>query len=128
MTQLVTCNLVCRTSQDLAYIIGFSAIFLIFTSNLIINHQIFSTAYPVVNTLSSNDLEKFSIMPIKDTTHDFGPSFITTNPNNEEWRNRLCENTNQAGINIGIPFMCDPANNAQNENNNAQNENNNAHN
>ncbi|HYY86302.1 MAG TPA: metallophosphoesterase [Nitrososphaeraceae archaeon] len=67
-------------------------------------------------------------MPIKDTTHDFGPSFITTNPNNEEWRNRLCENTNQAGINIGIPFMCDPTNNAQNENNNVQNENNNAQN
>jgi len=108
----------------LGYIIGFSAIFLIFTSNLMTNHQIFSTAYPVINTLSFSDLEKFSIMPIKDTTRDFGPSFITTNPNNEEWKNRLCENTNEAGINIGIPFICDPANNTQNENNMQQNENN----
>jgi hypothetical protein len=74
-------------------------------------------------------LGKFSIVPIKDNPRGFGPSFITTNPNNEEWKNRLCENTNQAGINIGIPFICDPADNiGQNGNNNQQNGNNNQQN
>jgi hypothetical protein len=108
----------------LGYIIGFSAIFLIFTSNLMINHQNFSTAYPIVNKVSFDELGKFSIMPMKDAPRDFGPSSITTNPNNEGWKNRLCENTNQAGINLGIPFICDPANNiGQNENTNQQNEN-----
>ncbi|HXW11679.1 MAG TPA: hypothetical protein VD694_02880, partial [Nitrososphaeraceae archaeon] len=110
--------------RTLGYIIGFSAIFLILTSNLMINHQNFSTAYPIVNKVSFDELGKFAIMPMKDTPRDFGPSSITTNPNNEEWKNRLCENTNQAGINIGIPFMCDPSNNiGQNENTNQQNEN-----
>jgi hypothetical protein len=90
----------------LGYIIGFSAIFLIFTSNLMINHQNFSTAYPVVDKVSFDEMGKFSIVPIKDNPRGFGHSFVTSSPNNEEWKNRLCENTNQAGINIGIPFIC----------------------
>jgi len=102
---------------------------------MMIDHQNFSTAYPVVNKISYDELSKFSIMPVKDSSRDFGPSFITTNPNNEGWKNRLCENTDQAGINLGIPFICDRANNIgpnennnqQNENNNQQNENNNQH-
>jgi hypothetical protein len=117
----------------LEFIIGFLAIFLIFTSNLVINHQNFSTAYPVVNKVSIDELNKFSTIPVKGILGDFETSFITTNPNNEEWKNRLCENTNQAGINIGIPFVCDSSdntrqdgnNNQQNENKNSQNENNN---
>lgn len=104
--------------RNLLYIIGFSAVFLIFTSNLMINHQNFSTAYPVVNKVSFDELGKFSIVPIKDNHRGFGSSFITTNPNNDEWKNRLCENTNQSAINIEIPFVCDPAdNNGQNGNN-----------
>jgi hypothetical protein len=113
----------------LGYIIGFSAIFLIFTSNMMTSHQNFSTAYPVASKVSFDELGKFSIMPMNDSPRDFGPSFITTNPNNEEWKNRLCENTDRAGINLGIPFICDPANNiGPNENNNQQNENNNQQN
>ena len=118
----VVSNLFNLRFRNLGYIIGFSAILLIFTSNLMINHQNFSTAYPIVNKVSFNDLGKFSIVPIKDNPRGFGPSFITTNPNNEEWKNRLCENTNQAGINIGIPFICDPADNiGQNGNTDQQN-------
>jgi Calcineurin-like phosphoesterase len=110
--------------KNLGYIIGFSAIFIIFISNLMISHQSFSIAYPVVSRVSFNEFGKFSIMPMQDTHRDFGPSSITTNPNNEEWKNRLCENTNQAGINIRIPFICDPADKiGQNENTNQQDEN-----
>ncbi len=118
----VVSNLFNLRFRNLGYIIGFSAILLIFTSNLMINHQNFSTAYPIVNKVSFNYLGKLSIVPIKDNPRGFGPSFITTNPNNEEWKNRLCENTNQAGINIGIPFICDPADNiGQNGNTDQQN-------
>ena len=85
-----------------------------------INHQNFSTAYPIVNKDSLGELGKISILSKKDTLSN------TTNPHNEEWKNRLCENTNQAGINIGIPFICDPANSIeQNGNNKEQNGNNN---
>src|SRR5688500_15361289 len=98
-----------------------------------INHHNFSTAYPVVNKVSIDEFNKFSTIPVKGILGNFETSFITTNPNNEEWKNRLCENTNQAGINIGIPFVCDSSdntrqdgnNNQQNENNNSRNENNN---
>ena len=114
----VVSNLFNLRFRNLGYIIGFSAVFLIFTSNLMINHQNFSTAYPVVNKASFDELGKFSIVPIKDNHRGFGSSFITTNPNNDEWKNRLCENTNQSAINIEIPFACDPAdNNGQNGNN-----------
>ena len=85
-----------------------------------INHQNFSTAYPIVNKVSFDKLGKLSISSMKETLTN------TTNPNNEEWKNRLCENTNQAGINIGIPFICDPADNIeQSENNNEKDRNNN---
>lgn len=91
-----------------------------------INHQNFSTAYPAVNKVSFNELSKFSTIPVKGIPGDFETAFITTNPNNEEWKNRLCESTNQAGINIRIPLICDSSNNrGQNENNNPENENNN---
>jgi Calcineurin-like phosphoesterase len=109
----------------LGYIIGFLTIFLIFTSNLMVNHQNFSTAYPVVNEIALDQLSKFSTIPIKNVPDDFGTSFVSMDPNNQEWKNRLCESTNQAGINIGIPFICDPSNNQQNGNNNQQNGNNN---
>ena len=88
-----------------------------------INHQNFSTAYPTVNKVSFDELSKFSTIPVKGILGDFETSFITTNPNNEEWKNRLCENTNQAGINIGIPSICDSSDSTgQNANNNQQNQ------
>lgn len=109
--------------RKLGFIIGFSAIFLIITANLMINHQNFSTAYPAVNKVSFDELSKFSTIPVKGILGDFETSFITTNPNNEEWKNRLCENTNQAGINIGIPLICDSSDSTgQNANNNQQNQ------
>jgi hypothetical protein len=107
----------------LGFIIGFSAISLIFTSNLMINSQNFTIAYPVVNKVSFVELNKFSTIPVKDTPGNSGRSFISTNPNNEEWKNRVCENTNQAGIKIRIPLMCDSSDNTeQNRNSNQHNQ------
>lgn len=88
-----------------------------------INHQYFLTAYPAINKVSFDELEldKFSTIPIKGILGDFETSFITPNPNNEEWKNRLCENSNS--------FMCGPPDNTeQNGNNNHQNGNNNRQN
>ena len=94
-----------------------------------INHQNFLTAFPTINDGSFDELGKFSTIPVKNTPGEFGTSLISINPNNEEWKNRLCENTNQAGINIGIPFICDPSNNTgQNGNNDQQNGNTNQQN
>ncbi len=85
-----------------------------------INSQNFSIAYPVINKVSFVELNKFSTIPVKDTAGDFGRSFITTNPSNGGWKDGLCENTNQAGNNIGIPFICDPADNTEQNGNNNQ--------
>src|SRR5688500_9371090 len=94
-----------------------------------INHQNFSTAYPVVNNVSFNELSKLSTIPVKGILGDFETSFITTNPNNEEWKNKLCESTNQAGINIRIPLICDSSDKrGPNGNNNPEKENNDQHN
>ncbi len=107
----------------MGFIVGFSAIFLIFTSNLITNHQYFLTAYPAINKVSFHELSKFSTIPVNGILGDFETSLISTNPNNEEWKNRLCENTNQAGINIEIPFICDsPDSKGHNGNNDQQNQ------
>ncbi|HKQ20424.1 MAG TPA: hypothetical protein VJS91_00165 [Nitrososphaeraceae archaeon] len=88
-----------------------------------INHQNFSTAYPATNRVSFDESSKFSTTPVKGILGDFETSFITTNPNNEKWKNKLCENTNQAGINIGIPSICDSSDRTgQNGNNYQQNQ------
>lgn len=109
--------------RKLGFIVGFSVIFLIFTSNLITNHQYFLTAYPAINKVSFHELSKFSTIPVNGILGDFETSLISTNPNNEEWKNRVCENTNQAGINIEIPFICDSSDSkGQNGNNNQQNQ------
>ncbi len=109
--------------RKLGFIVGFSVIFLIFTSNLIINHQYFLTAYPAIDKVSFDELSKFSTIPVNGILGDFETSLISTNPNNEEWKNRVCENTNQAGINIEIPFICDSSDSkGQNGNNNQQNQ------
>ena len=93
-----------------------------------INHQNFLTAFPIVNDGSFDELSKFSTIPVKHAPGEFGTSLISINPNNEEWKNRLCDNTNQAGINIGIPFVCDPSNNTGQNGNNEQNGNTNQQN
>ena len=86
-----------------------------------INNQNFSTAYSAINKGSFDELSQFSTIPVKGIIGDFETSFITTNPNNEERKNRLCENMNEAGINIGIPLICDSSDSAgQNGNKNQQ--------
>src|SRR5688572_2618754 len=94
-----------------------------------INQQNFSIAYPVVNKVSFNESSKFSTIPVMGILGDFETSFITTNPNNEEWKNKICESTNQAGINIRIPLICDSSDNpGENGNDNPEKENNDQHN
>lgn len=121
----VIINLFNLRFSNLVYVIGFLAILLVFTSNLTLNQQTFSSAYPIFNRVSFDEEEKFSIMPIKNKHRDIGKSFFTTDPNNEKWKQKFCENKNQAGFNIGIQFICDPDDNiGQNDNNKLQNKNN----
>lgn len=81
------------------------------------------TGYPAIDKVSFDELSKFSTIPVNGILGDFETSLISTNPNNEEWKNRVCENTNQAGINIEIPFICDSSDSkGQNGNNNQQNQ------
>jgi len=88
-----------------------------------INHQNFSTAYPFTSKVSLDELNGYATIPIKDTHRDFEKPYFKSNPSLKEWKNRLCENNNQAGNNIGIPFVCgSPKNNEQKENDNQQNE------
>ncbi len=81
-----------------------------------INHQNFSTAYPIINNVSFDDLNRYATIPIKETERNFGTPFFTNNPNLEGWQNRLCENNN--------PFICNPSGNTEQneENNNQQND------
>lgn len=88
-----------------------------------INHQNFSTAYPIANKVSFDELNRYATIPIKETQRDFGAPFLTSNPNLDGLKNRLCENNSQGDNNIGIPFVCTPSENTeQKENDNLQNE------
>src|SRR3546814_1690952 len=47
-----------------------STIFLIFSSNVMTSHQNFSIAYPYVNKVF-DELNRYGIIPVQDTEHDF---------------------------------------------------------
>ena len=49
-------------------------------------------AYRLLNKLSSDELDRYPIIPIKDTKRDFGNPYFTSNPALQEFKNRLCEN------------------------------------
>ncbi|MGB7936677.1 MAG: metallophosphoesterase [Nitrososphaeraceae archaeon] len=94
--------------RNLGYIIGFSTIFLIFSSNVMTGHQNFSIAYPYVNKVF-DELNRYGIIPVQDTEHDFETPASSSNPNLDEWKKKLCENGKQEDNNIGIQSICNPS-------------------
>ena len=103
----------------MGYIIGFVAILLVFSSNLIIN-QNHLLANSLLNKGSFEQLDRYEKIPIKDKERDVGISSITSNPNLEELKNNLCKSN--VFNNLGIP-LCNPLDNkeetATNDNNDA---------
>ncbi|MGI8719633.1 MAG: hypothetical protein ACR2KF_03845, partial [Nitrososphaeraceae archaeon] len=93
--------------RNIGYIIGFVTVFLVFSSNLIIN-QNHLLANSLLNKGSYEQLDKYEIIPIKDKERDVGISSLTSNPNLEELKNKLCENN--VIDNLGIP-LCNPLDN-----------------
>jgi hypothetical protein len=92
----------------LGYIIGFSTIFLILSSNIIISHQNFSIAYPYVNEVF-DELNRYAIIAVQDTERNFETSASISNPSFDDWKKKLCENGIQADNNIGTPLICNPS-------------------
>jgi len=89
--------------RKIGYIVGFSTIFLIFSSNLI-NNQNYLSANPLVNKVSLNQVDRNMVIPVKDTKEDLGIPF-TSNPNPEQLKNGLCDN--KVIDSLGIP-LCNP--------------------
>ena len=72
------------------FIIGFSTIILIVSSNLMIYNGNNLSAYRLANKVSSDVLDRYAVTPIKETNGDFGKGYFTSNPLQE--LNRLCQN------------------------------------
>ncbi|HVD07041.1 MAG TPA: hypothetical protein VNB67_01245, partial [Nitrososphaeraceae archaeon] len=75
--------------RKIGYIVGFSTIFLLFSSNLI-NNQNYLSANPLVNKVSLNQLDRYMVISVKDTKEDLGIPF-TSNPYPEQL-DRGCDN------------------------------------
>ncbi len=71
-------------------------------------HQNFSIAYPYVNKVF-DELNRYGIIPVQDTEHDFETPASSSNPNLDEWKKKLCENGLQEDNNIGIQSICNPS-------------------
>jgi len=71
------------------------------------SHQNFSIAYPYVNKVF--ELNRYGIIPVQDTEHDFETPASSSNPNLDEWKKKLCENGKQEDNNIGIQSICNPS-------------------
>ncbi|MGC2440130.1 MAG: metallophosphoesterase [Nitrososphaeraceae archaeon] len=71
-------------------------------------HQNFSIAYPYVNKVF-DELNRYGIIPVQDTEHDFETPASSSNPNLDEWKKKLCENGKQEDNNIGIQSICNPS-------------------
>lgn len=74
----------------MGFIIGFSIIILIVSSNLIISNGNYLSAYHLLNKVSSEVSERHPVIPIKETKGDFANRYLTSNPLQE--LNRLCQN------------------------------------
>lgn len=72
------------------FIIGFSTIILIVTSNLMSYNGNYLSAYSLVNKLSSDIVDRDPVTHIKETKGDFGNRYFASNPLQE--LNRLCQN------------------------------------
>jgi hypothetical protein len=102
----------------MGYIIGFVAILLVFSSNLIIN-QNHLLANSLLNKGSFEQLDRYEKIPIKDKERDVGISSITSNPNLEELKNNLCKSN--VFDNLGIP-LCNPLENKEETSTNNNND------
>jgi hypothetical protein len=102
----------------MGYIIGFVAILLVFSSNLIIN-QNHLLANSLLNKGSFEQLHRYEKIPIKDKERDVGISSITSNPNLEELKNNLCKSN--VFDNLGIP-LCNPLENKEETSTNNNND------
>ena len=72
----------------MGYIVGFSIIFLIISSNLLINNANHILANPVLNKVSFDKLDTYSIIPIKDKEGDFGiPQFTSNGSQSDDQKN-----------------------------------------
>ncbi|MDW0269046.1 MAG: hypothetical protein QN860_06385, partial [Nitrososphaeraceae archaeon] len=87
--------------RNIGYIIGFVTIFLVFSSNLLIN-QNHLLANSLLNKGSFEQLDRYRIIPIKDKEGDVEISSLTSNPNLQELKNNLCKNN--VVDNLGIPL------------------------
>ncbi|MGB8574685.1 MAG: hypothetical protein WCD19_09565, partial [Nitrososphaeraceae archaeon] len=90
--------------RNIGYIIGFVTIFLVFSSNLIIN-QNHLLANSLLNKGSFEQLDRYGIIPIEDKERGVGISSLTSNPNLQDLKNNLCKNN--VVDNLGIP-LCNP--------------------
>ena len=81
------------------YIVGFSVIFLIISSNLLVNNQNFILAQPHPNKVSFGELDRFAIIPIKYTERGIGIPYLSSNPNLDELKNELCNNKADVNVN-----------------------------
>ena len=71
---------------------GFPAVFLIFSSSLMSNNGNFLLAYPHVNKVSFDELNRYAIIPVKDKASDFGIPSFTSNPNIDVFQDILGDN------------------------------------
>ena len=95
--------------RNTGYIIGFVAILLVFSSNLIINqNHLLANSQP--NKGSFEQLDRYEKIPIKDKERDVGISSITSYPDLEELKNNLCKS--KVFDNLGIP-LCNPLENKE---------------
>ncbi|MDW0189377.1 MAG: hypothetical protein QOA70_06970, partial [Nitrososphaeraceae archaeon] len=104
--------------RNIGYIIGFVTIFLVFSSNLLIN-QNHLLANSLLNKGSFEQLDRYRIIPIKDKEGDVEISSLTSNPNLQELKNNLCKNN--VVDNLGIP-LCNPLDNKEERSNNDNND------
>ena len=104
--------------RNLGYVICFVTVFLVFTSNLIIN-QNHLLANSLLNKGSFAQLDKYEIIPIKHKERDVGISSLTSNPNLEELKNNLCKSN--VFDNLGIP-LCNPLDNKEERSTNDNND------
>ncbi|MDW0199452.1 MAG: hypothetical protein QOA15_00775, partial [Nitrososphaeraceae archaeon] len=93
--------------RNIGYIIGFVTIFLVFSSNLVIN-QNHLLANSLLNKDSFEQLDRYGIIPIKDKERGVGISSLTSNPNLQGLKNNLCKNN--VVDDLGIP-LCNPLDN-----------------
>ena len=104
--------------RNIGYIIGFVTIFLVFSSNLIIN-QNHLLANSLLNKGSFEQLDRYGIIPIEDKERGVGISSLTSNPNLQDLKNNLCKNN--VVDNLGIP-LCNPLDNKEETSTNDNND------